>query len=308
MIKKLIRKLYVFFIPLTLVWSLNSNAQIKTEPGLLNALQNFNIKRFTTVVIGESALASIATIGLQYLWYKKFPHSRFHFFNDNDEWLGMDKLGHATTAYNISALQYNLMRWSGVKAGTAKWVGGLTGLAYLTLIEIFDGFSAEWGFSKGDMMANISGAALFTGQQALWDEQRIQLRFSFHKSIFAKYNPVMLGANFPQRLIKDYNGQSYWLSFNINSFLNKGNNFPGWMNADIGYGADGMTGAVINPKEVNGKTIPSFERNRKIFFGIDGAFTKPGTTPFPSWINIFRIPTPLLEFKEHKIKFRPLYF
>ncbi|HXR82717.1 MAG TPA: hypothetical protein VN722_00250 [Hanamia sp.] len=34
-----------------------------------------------------------------------------------------------------------------------------------------------------------------------------------------------------------------------------------------------MTGAVINPKEVNGKSIPSFERNRKMFFGIGGAFT-----------------------------------
>lgn len=308
MIKKLIGKMYVFFIPLALVFTLNTNAQIINERGLLNTSGNFNGKRFSTVVLGESALASIVTIGLQYLWYKKYPKSRFHFFNDNNEWLQMDKIGHATTAYNIAALQYNLMRWSGVKGGTAQWVGGLTGLAYLTLIEILDGFSTEWGFSKGDFGADIFGAALFTGQQALWDEQKIQLQFSFHKSIYAKYNPNMLGANFPQRLIKDYNGQSYWLSFNIHSFLKKGNNFPAWMNADVGYGADGMTGAVINPKEVDGKPIPSFERNRKIFFGIDGAFTKPGTTPYPSWINIFRIPGPTLEFKEHKIKFRPFYF
>jgi len=80
------------------------------------------------------------------------------------------------------------------------------------------------------------------------------------------------------------------------------------MNADFGYGADGMTGAVINPKEVNGKIIPSFERNRKMFFGIDGAFTKPATIPFPSWINIFRIPIPVLELKKNKITFRPYYF
>ncbi len=308
MMNKIRTKFYVFFITVGLACSLNLNAQIKNEQGFLNASQDFNKKRFTTVVIGELALATIATIGLEYLWYKKYPKSKFHFFNDNNEWLQMDKLGHATTAYSISAIQYNLMRWSGVKPGTAKWVGGLTGLAYLTLIEIMDGFSTEWGFSKGDMLANISGAALFTGQQALWNEQKIQLRFSFHKSIFAKYNPNMLGANFPQRLIKDYNGQSYWLSFNIHSFLNNGNNFPRWMNADIGYGADGMIGGIVNPKEVNGKPVPTFERNRKLFFGIDGAFTKPGTIPYPSWINTFRIPSPVLELKEHKIKFRPLYF
>jgi len=306
--KYFFNKIFAFFILLALIISLNANAQITKEPELLNASTGFNSKRFTTVVISETVLASVVTIGLQYLWYKKYPKSRFHFFDDNDEWLQMDKIGHATTAYNISAVQYNLMRWSGVNRGTSQWVGGATGLAYLMLIEIMDGFSAQWGFSKGDMAADIFGSAFFTAQQALWNEQKIQMRFSFHKSIFAKYNPDELGGNFPQRLIKDYNGQSYWFSFNIHSFLNKGNNFPRWINADFGYGADGMTGAVANPKEVHGNPIPTFDRNRKFFFGIDGAFTKPGTIPFPSWINIFRIPTPVIELKEHKIVFRPFYF
>lgn len=302
------KKIVTFCILLALIFSLNVNAQITKEPELLNASNGFNSKRFTTVMIGETTLASAVTIGLQYLWYKKYPKSRFHFFDDNDEWLQMDKMGHATTAYNISAVQYNLMRWSGVNRATSQWIGGATGLAYLLLIEIMDGFSAQWGFSKGDLAADIFGSTFFTAQQGLWNEQKIQMRFSFHKSIFAKYNPDELGANFPQRLIKDYNAQSYWFSFNIHSFLEKGNNFPGWINADFGYGADGMTGAVTNPKEVHGNPIPTFDRNRKFFFGMDGAFTKPGTIPFPSWINIFRIPTPVIELKEHKILFRPFYF
>lgn len=303
---KIFRIIIIAF--LVLVFSKEIFAQKINEQGFLNASENFNRARFNTVIISEAAVGTIITIGLQYLWYKKYPKSHFHFFDDNDEWLQMDKVGHATTAYNISAVQYNLMRWSGVNRETSEWVGGATGLAYLLLIEIMDGFSAQWGFSKGDMAADIFGAAFFTGQQLLWNEQKIQMRFSFHKSIFAKYNPNELGANFPQRLIKDYNAQSYWLSFNIHSFLNKGNNFPRWMNADFGYGADGMTGAVTNPKEVNGAPIPTFERNRKFFFGIDGAFTKPGTIPFPSWINIFRIPAPVIELKEHKLLFRPFYF
>jgi len=37
------------------------------------------------------------------------------------------------------------------------------------------------------------------------------------------------------------------------------------MNADFGYGADGMTGPVINPKEVNGKIIPSLSETEKCF-------------------------------------------
>src|SRR6185437_2176290 len=123
------KKIFAFITLFAVIISLNANAQLTKEPELLDASSNFNSKRFTTVVISETALASVVTIGLQYLWYKKYPKSKFHFFDDNDEWLQMDKMGHATTAYNISAVQYNLMRWSGVKRGTSEWVGGATGFA-----------------------------------------------------------------------------------------------------------------------------------------------------------------------------------
>ena len=221
----------------------------------------------------------------------------------------MDKVGHATTAYNISAFQYNLMRWSGVKKSSSILIAGATGLAYMSMIEIFDGFSSQWGFSKGDMLANIAGTAIFVAQQSTWQQQRIQMQFSYHNSIYAKYNPGELGRNLPQHIIKDYNGQSYWLAFNISSFLGK-TNFPRWINADIGYGAEGMTGAVINPSVVDGKTIPSFTKQRKLFFGVDGAFTTKNNITYPSWLNIFKVPTPVMEWNltKNKIKFRPFYY
>jgi hypothetical protein len=76
----------------------------------------------------------------------------------------MDKAGHATTAYNISSIQYNMMRWSGVKNNWVIWVRRLTALDFQTIIEIFDGFSQKWGFSKMDMLANIFGTTLFMSQ------------------------------------------------------------------------------------------------------------------------------------------------
>ncbi|HEY5464219.1 MAG TPA: DUF2279 domain-containing protein [Hanamia sp.] len=292
-----------------LVFSKRVFAQKIDEQGFLNASENFNRTRFNTVIIGEAAVGTVITIGLQYLWYKKYPKSHFHFFNDNDEWLNMDKVGHATTAYNIAAVQYNLMRWSGVHKGTSLWIAGSTALAYMSMIEISDGFSAEWGFSPGDMIANITGTAIFVAQQSFWHEQKIQMQFSFHKSIYAKYNTPELGNNFLQRMIKDYNGQSYWLAVNISSVLNSPH-FPRWIEADFGYGAEGMTGAVTNPSVVNGKSIPSFERQRKIFFGITGAFTTKNNITYPSFLNIFKVPSPVVEWKlkDNKIKFRPLYF
>src|SRR5215469_7497447 len=73
------------------------------------ASSTYNPGRVNGVIITEAAIGTVATIGLQYLWYKKFPHSKFHFFNDNAEWLNVDKVGHAATAYNISAYQNNLL-------------------------------------------------------------------------------------------------------------------------------------------------------------------------------------------------------
>src|ERR1700690_499384 len=132
----------ICIIIFSLFISINLWAQNVSEQGFLTALSNFNKQRFNVVVISEACVGSLITVGLQYLWYKKFPRSRFHFFNDNDEWLNMDKVGHATTAYNIAAFQYNMMRWSGVNKTSSLWIGVGTALAYMSMIEISDGFSA----------------------------------------------------------------------------------------------------------------------------------------------------------------------
>ncbi|MEI9934603.1 MAG: DUF2279 domain-containing protein [Ferruginibacter sp.] len=181
----------------------------------------YNSQRVTGVVIGETVLATATTLWLNYLWYKKFPHSRFHFFNDNDEWLNMDKLGHATTAYNIAAIQSDILQWAGVKPLPSAAIGTLTALGFMTMIEIMDGHSEKWGFSKGDMLANLSGCLLYQGQQWMWGEQRFGLKYSYHRTIFPKYYPEELGKTDAQRMLKDYNGQAYWLSVNIALFFQR---------------------------------------------------------------------------------------
>ena len=267
--------------------------------------------RLKTVVIAESALAAAILIGVHYLWYKKFPHSRFHFFNDNREWLQMDKIGHATTAYNASAVQYNVMRWSGVSNNTSIWIGGLTALGFQTVIEVFDGFSQQWGFSKGDMLANIFGSALFMAQQFAWNEQRARLKFSFHTTIFPQYNPDELGSNKWQRWLKDYNGQTYWLSLNPASFMNNHTDIPRWVNVDLGFGADGMTGATRNPTFLGDKKIPAFRRTRKYFLSLDADINRfsDNNQLLYTFPNIIKLPAPALEFKKGSaVRFHPFYF
>jgi hypothetical protein len=230
---------------------------------------NYNSSRITGVVVSESILAAAVTFGLNYLWYKEFPHSKFHLFNDNAEWLNMDKVGHATTAYNIASIQNDIFRWAGVKRMPAAAIGTFTALSFMTMIEILDGHSEKWGFSIGDMLANISGCLLFQGQQWMWNGQRISLKFSYHYTMFAKYYPQELGKNWSERIIKDYNGQTYWLSVNVSSFLPANSRFPKWLNGSFGYGAEGMIGARNNPSEINGQKIPYFKRYRQFYFSFD---------------------------------------
>jgi hypothetical protein len=274
----------------------------------------YNPGRVNGIILAESAIGTVAMVGLNYLWYKKFPHSRFHFFNDNNEWLNMDKVGHATTAYNIAAIQSDLLRWGGVKPGIAALSGTLTALGFMTLIEIMDGHSVKWGFSKGDMLANLAGCLLFQGQQLMWKEQRISLKFSYHGTIFPQYQPAELGSNLPQRMLKDYNGQSYWLSFNIGSFFPAASGFPKWLNFSAGYGAEGMIGGVTNPKEVNGKPIPDFSRYRQFYLSFDtDLYRIDGLSPLSSALlkinRTFKTPAPALEWNEEDgVKWHLLYY
>jgi hypothetical protein len=268
---------------------------------------SFDKKRTVAVVGTETVLSTGSLIALNQIWYKQYPKTSFHFFNDNGEWLQMDKCGHAVTSYTIGRYGMRLLEWGGVERKKAIWFGGLTGLAYQSVLEMFDGFSSGWGFSSGDIYANAIGSGFLIGQEYLWKEQRISLKFGFHKSGYAQYRPELLGKNFHEQVLKDYNGQTYWASINIASFMNEETKFPKWINVAVGYGADGMTGGHFNPVMTNSSgNIISFERYRQYYLSLDIDLTKIPTdnyflkTIFET-IGFLKIPAPGLELAQGKI-------
>lgn len=270
-------------------------------------------KRKKLVYIAGSSGYVGTMAGLYGLWYAGYPHSKFHVFNDNAGWQHMDKFGHATTAYFVGKYSHNIFKWSCMDSKKAIWLGGGTGWFFLTTVELFDGISKEWGFSWGDMAFNTMGAGLFIGQELLFKEQRILLKFSYHNTQYAQYMPNKLGSNFSERLLKDYNGQTYWLSMNIYDFTKAGF-IPKWLNLSLGYSAEGMLTGYGNPEYYNGKKLPHFDEYPQYFLSLDIDFFKIETKN--KWLSaciktlgFIKIPFPAIEYsKQHGIKGHWLYF
>jgi uncharacterized protein YfiM (DUF2279 family) len=273
------------------------------------------------LIAGISAGAYGASLlALNQTWYRNFPKTSFHTFNDSGEWLQTDKIGHAWSAYGLSRSSTSAWRWTGLSENKSVLIGTLTGFSYLTVIEFLDAHSEKWGWSWADMAANVTGSSLFALQQLAWKEQRIQFKFSAHKK---KYIPVLdvranelFGKSLAERILKDYNGQAYWLSFNLNSFTNK-KLFPDWLNLSIGYGADGMFGGYKNiGYDKNGNI--SFDRTdikryRQWYFSPDIDFTKIKTRSkfvrtILAGMNAIKLPAPALELSNGKLKGHWFYF
>jgi hypothetical protein len=288
--------------------SINSDTSINKLSVCEFPARKFNPKRLAFVISSEAALYGGSLIGLNELWYKDYPRSSFHFFDDSHEWMQMDKIGHATTSYYVGRIGMGFLNWTGVSRKKAIWFGGMLGSVYQTTIEVLDGYSSEWGFSLADFGANTAGSLLCIGQQLAWDDQRIVLKYSFVQSEYAKYRPEILGSSLQENILKDYNGQTYWLSVNPYSFMSTESKFPKWLNIAVGYGANGMTGGDYNPvyRNEHGQHI-YFERYRQFYLSLDVDLTRIKTrskflkTVFYS-VGFIKIPAPSLEFTKYGVK------
>jgi hypothetical protein len=254
-------------------------------------------------------------------WYKNYPRTSFHTFNDSREWLQMDKVGHAWAAYNTGRATTAMWQWAGLNNSKATLIGGLSGTVYLSVIEILDGFSEKWGWSWADMGANLFGSGLFISQQLVWEEQRIQFKFSFHKKNYGDRqlndrSDDLFGSGWTERMLKDYNGQTYWLSANLKSFFPE-SNLPAWLNVAVGYGAEGLFGGFENKWEDGDPGFPvnrtDIKRYRQWYLAPDIDFSKIKTSRkavkvLLDFLNAFKFPAPAIELAKGRLKVNAIQF
>jgi len=281
---------------------------LSLHPNSSNSFSNYKINesKKRNLIIIESSLYAGALISLNQLWYKNYPKSSFHFINDNKSWLQMDKLGHFTTSYYVGVLGIKSYKWAGFSERQSIWLGGMTGTFFQSAIEILDGFSNEWGASSGDLLANSLGSFLAISQALHWSEQKFMIKYSFKPSDISNSNPDLFGDSFIQKTLKDYNGQNYWLTFNINNvFKTDFKLFPSWLNLALGHGANNMYS--------ENNSINNQKKYRQFLISLDINTNKLNISNkyLRSFLDLFgfiKIPMPTLEISNGNLKFHNFYF
>jgi hypothetical protein len=294
----------LFFIPITL----NATDSI-SEPDSTR----IHKKTLYKALAIETAYYASAMYVMQNTWYRNRKTVPFHFYNDNKGYLQVDKFGHAFGAYFESYVGYHCLLNAGVSKTNALIYGGSLGLILQTSIEIMDGIHEGWGFSWGDMAANAIGSGMVVGQELLFNEQIVKYKFSCWESDYARKANGYLGKTAIERLLKDYNGQTYWFSMPVNKFIFK-KHIPPWVNFAVGYGANGMYGEYENITTYNGVDIPSTRRYRQYLFSMDIDWTKIKTRSkflriVLQGMTFVKLPFPALEFNSMgKFRVYGLYY
>lgn len=244
-------------------------------------------------------------------WYSDDSKTKFRWFDDGNEWQQIDKVGHAYGAYQESRLMMQMLKWAGAKRKHVLLWGGLTGIILQSPIEYFDGRSSDYGASGWDLFANGVGSGLAITNEALWREQRLQLKFAYSPTDFPKQRPDLLGDGIDE-LLKDYNGQTYWLCLSVDPFLPEGKikqAWPDWLGLAVGYGGEGMIGGYATEPSA----MIDAREYRQWYLSLDIDLTRIKTRSgflravFYT-LNAVRVPLPALEFGNGKTLFRPLSF
>ncbi|QSE97158.1 DUF2279 domain-containing protein [Fulvivirga lutea] len=267
--------------------------------------QDSTQNRLKPLLIASSATYVTSLVLLDQLWYSDFERKGFHFFNDNREWKQVDKVGHFYSAFHISNASYKLLRWAYMDEDKSIFWGSIASVIALTPIEIFDGFSSEYGASYGDLIANTAGGLFFYGQQKTWGEIRVHPKYSFSQSPYAELRPETLGKNLSEELLKDYNAQTFWLSFDLSKFNAK---LPKWLNIAMGYGANDMIFANDDSNKSAG-----FNPQRQFYIGLDLDLNEYKTrskalNTLIYFVNMVKIPGPTLELRNGKFYFHSFYY
>lgn len=260
-----------------------SSAQSRAEgaPSGVLQLDDAREARLKMAGIAGAAAAGVYLYGKKKWWGDGFTSD---FKTENEGWFGQstyaggaDKLGHFYGNYLSTRLLARTFEWVGNDPRTSLLFAAGTVLTIFTGIEVLDGYSREWEFSKEDQVANMLGVgAAYVLEKYPGVDRLLDIRLHYVPDKGRDFDPF-----------GDYSGQTYLL-------VAKASGVPAlrsrpwlrYLELAAGYGVRGLEGPMEN-------------RARNFYFGVslnlselldDTAFRD---TPPSSWTR--RLTTGALE-------------
>jgi len=176
----------------------------------------------------------------------------FHFENDFDYALNLDKIGHFAAGVAFSEFFYEGYRWAGASEFQSYLFAGLSALATHIAIDIKDGFAPKWGFSIFDVLSGGLGGFLPMAERYVPLFKYIDLKWSYwiNSQAYYNYEHNASGGIFTD----DYVNHTYWLSLKPYRLLPEAARkyYPSWLAIAVGLSIDDgvYTGAKNPHREV----------------------------------------------------------
>ena len=195
--------------------------------------------RWRTAATISAAVGGTLAYGKAKWWEDGFTGT-FHtadegWFGADTPYGGADKLGHAMFAYTAGRLLARGFEWAGNEPRQALKLGVGTAVGAIMAVEVLDGYSKQWHFSKEDAVFNLIGGGL-----AWWMETNPRvdalLDFRLHYRPSTGSNGKSTFAPF-----SDYSGQRYLLVFKaggVPALRQQG--LWRYLEVSVGYGARGF--------------------------------------------------------------------
>jgi hypothetical protein len=290
---------------------------------LLEPAPSFHPQRFWYGVGSAAVLDAGFTAALASVWYDEAERTSFHFYSESeniagtaadDGWLDdwhtfaqVDKFGHVWTSWQIARIVGGYGRWAGLSPGKSGLFGGIVSTVFQAQIEVNDGFSRAYGFSRTDALTNLVGSTV-GGLKVAYPERLdwVAAKYSYAPSPY--YGTQTTGVDgsgvggYLGNAIKDYDGGTYWLTVRPEELLQgrARQGWPDWLAFSAGYGGDGLAHAISGMSYPDSPEGESYEHRREFYIGpdIDLLHSLDLPQPFQAMLRFFefvRLPAPALQ-------------
>lgn len=198
---------------------------------------------------GATAAITLAGIGNWNWGSSSFHFRREGWFGKDTASLGMDKLGHAYSAFVLTEFFTDGIDRSPADRRHAPYTAGLLAMGLMTYIEVFDGLSRDHGFSGEDMVVDAAGVLFSIARRkvpGLREKVDFRLLYTPDDATFASLRcfprPHCKRDGITARSpITDYSNQRYLLAFKLAGFKPLDRTPLRLVEAHIGYYARGFT-------------------------------------------------------------------